>query len=209
MIYLFENIQNYSRKSLDHDIASLPVAHRQRIQKYTNINRQKLSTIGIKLLMYGLKHEYDCTDMPAWAYGKYGKPYFKVWENIHFNISHCPDAVACALDINPIGIDVQDTRRANKPQVWKRVCSSSELDELTQANDPASLFTRFWSLKESYVKYTGEGIGQDLKKLDFSNCQYSIFQKNNLNFSIIQRPAYICAICSVQTLDKQNIIWIK
>ena len=197
MIYLFDDISIYKQADLECDLASLSVAHQQKIMTYRSINRQKMSMIGLKLLLYGLKNEYGFTNIPNWKFEKHGKPYFDSYIHIHFNISHCPCAVACALDSTSVGIDVQDIARANKPLVWQRVCSNKERDALAKSNDPPRLFARFWSLKESYVKYTGEGIGQDLKKLDFHDCIHSTQKKRGLFFTVLEYENYVLSVCSM------------
>ena len=37
----------------------------------------------------------------------HGKPYLVDFPHIHFNISHCPKAIAVAVDDKPIGVDVE------------------------------------------------------------------------------------------------------
>ena len=67
----------------------------------------------------------------------------------------------------PVGIDIERIR-AYQPNVARRVCSDAEQKLLEQCEDPARLFYRLWTLKESYVKLTGTGISVPLSQITFS-----------------------------------------
>ncbi len=117
-----------------------------------------MSVISYLLLLYALRENYGITN-PRIAYGKYGKPYLADYPDIYFNISHYPKACVCAISDKEIGVDIQDIR----PFSWdiaRRVCCDNELKILESADDKPGLFTKIWSMKESYVKMTGEGISK-------------------------------------------------
>lgn len=114
-----------------------------------------------------------------------GKPVLKGLP-IHFNISHCRGLVACALAPCPVGVDVEGPRRVSVALI-RRVCSLEEQayiargDTVSGAGEnfvrgqrrneaPGAWEERFlelWTLKESYLKMTGEGITQSLNSVAF------------------------------------------
>ncbi len=107
-----------------------------------------------------------------------GKPWYNGAPGCFFNISHCTSAVAVAVAKNPVGVDVEGMRRVRRRTV-ERCCSKKEIgyvleeektgavrsDELSEAE--AKRFLKLWTLKESYVKMTGEGLRAPLADICF------------------------------------------
>lgn len=82
-----------------------------------------------------------------------------------FSLSHCDGAIAAAIHTcGAIGVDVETVRpyRARTAQCFCTPVQLAELAELLpeQAND---LFTKLWTCKEASVKFTGDGIGAQLR----------------------------------------------
>lgn len=98
------------------------------------------------------------------AYGSHGKPYLWDFPNVHFNISHSGQYVACAVADRPVGIDVQ-VIGVYRPEVAARVCSEEELSWIGTSDDPAAEFTKLWTQKEAHLKMLGRGIAGGLKGL--------------------------------------------
>lgn len=104
-----------------------------------------------------------------------GKPY-TTNADIHFNISHCEDWVVCAISDTPVGIDIEKIRPINI-KIAKRFFSEDEQiylfqklpgEEdftLTPTDDMLKRFFEIWTSKEAYLKFTGEGITQELNSL--------------------------------------------
>lgn len=94
---------------------------------------------------------------------KQGKPYLTDLPDIHFNISHSGEYVACAVYNKPIGIDIQKIGEYNS-DVAKRVCNEKESEQIKASTDKASEFAKLWSQKEAVLKMHGTGIaGSDIK----------------------------------------------
>ncbi len=85
-----------------------------------------------------------------------GKPYI---ENTPycFSISHCDGLAVCALSEYETGVDCERIR-AVKPRVIKRCYNDTEAEYIRTSGNPDGAFTALWTLKESYVKMTGEGV---------------------------------------------------
>ena len=86
---------------------------------------------------------------------------------LHFSISHCRGLAVCAAGRLPIGIDAEPPR-AVKEHLLGKVCMPEEAAQITAAADSAREFSRFWTLKEAYAKYTGAGIRTPFDTLGFS-----------------------------------------
>ena len=94
-----------------------------------------------------------------------GKPVLKNGDTkVFFNLSHSGDRAMCVISDCPVGCDVE-TVKENK-RVADRFFTKAEAKI---AGESADSFTRLWTLKESFIKTTGEGLGRGLNSfsLDF------------------------------------------
>ena len=105
--------------------------------------------------------------MPPLCRTSRGKPYLED-SSLEISISHTNRLAFCALSDHPVGLDAEDSERAVRPSVQKRVLSSEEQAFLAAVPDPDRVFLRFWTLKEAYVKFTGTGLGRFPSDLSFS-----------------------------------------
>ena len=95
-----------------------------------------------------------------------GKPYFPYQPKLHFSISHSGEYWACAMADQPIGLDLQEhvTRKDETPEIAaarygkmaQRFFHPKEAEYVKQ--DSYRRFFEIWAARESYVKYTGQGI---------------------------------------------------
>lgn len=127
-----------------------------------------------------------------------GKPYTKDLP-VEFNISHSGDMVVCAVDDQPVGIDIEQIRPIDLT-VAKRVCLDEELfylfghkpivRDFTYTTDTKILirFFEIWTTKEAYGKCLGAGI-RDIRK------QVPVHKTLNLH------GKYIVSICP---MDNKN-----
>lgn len=102
-----------------------------------------------------------------------GKPFVQGNKAVYFNLSHSADVIVLAVtEEGEIGVDVE---RVDREFDWMRVDSvlaPSEIEWIQENEriDPSTVYQRFfqiWTLKESYIKCTGEGMSRHLKKLNF------------------------------------------
>ena len=96
---------------------------------------------------------------------KKGKPYFKNEKEIYFSLSHSGNIALCAVSDKEVGADIQLMGEFND-KICKKYFSHSEAQYVFSAStkeEKEKRFFRIWSLKEAYVKMTGEGIF-DFKK---------------------------------------------
>ena len=54
-------------------------------------------------------------------------------------------------------------KRQFTPDEWNQICQ-----ENAKLSDQLAIFFRFWTLKESFVKAVGHGLGFNLQRLSFS-----------------------------------------
>ncbi len=132
----------------------LPLNRQQRIHKLKQEKSRKQS-MGVGLLLQKVLALYHMEDSQVFL-GEHGKPMI---EGLEFNLSHSGSLVVCAVSNAPVGCDVEELRKAPK-DVASRYYSDREQTYLNQISedDYDKAFFRLWTMKESYVKMTGEGL---------------------------------------------------
>lgn len=97
-----------------------------------------------------------------------GKPFLPHFPDLHISVSHSGEWYICAISNQPVGIDLQKhalLHSETQEQALIRYCKiarrffhPSEADFVDA--DPKNRFFPVWTAKESYVKYTGQGMDQ-------------------------------------------------
>lgn len=109
---------------------------------------------------------------------EHGKPFFAEYPEIHFSISHSGSCWGCAFSGQPVGLDIQ-LRRVSRTAPEKDGSGKEAEQEMGKDRDAERIrrisdrffhpdeqewlerggdFFAVWAAKESYVKYTGEGM---------------------------------------------------
>ena len=85
-----------------------------------------------------------------------GKPYFPSCPQICFSVSHSGPYWACVVTDRPVGLDLQKHKGGRLEDIARRFFHPQEADWLE--TQPRECFFDVWAAKESYVKWTGQGI---------------------------------------------------
>lgn len=93
----------------------------------------------------------------------HGKPFFREAPQLHFNISHSGGLWACAFADSPVGVDVQRHCPIRREAIARRFFCPEEVDWLRRTQYAA--FFDLWTAKESYLKYTGQGLRAGLRSV--------------------------------------------
>lgn len=101
------------------------------------------------------------------SWGEGGKPCLVNRGDIQFNLSHSGDYACCAIGDLPIGVDIQK-KMPVKGKLAERFFTAADNGKLQECSEEEreELFFRMWSIKESYVKLTGKGIGKGLASFE-------------------------------------------
>ena len=166
MIYLFDRLEQYTDEAHETHLALLPHWRREKALRYKKLDDRKRCVLAFVLLQRALHEEYGITEVPEFVYNEFGKPSLSNLP-IHFSLSHCKDAVACAVSEHNIGIDVESVVPYNS-DVARRVCTASEIEALRCSSQKDMDFTTLWTKKEAVAKFEGLGLSMDLKKLEMS-----------------------------------------
>ena len=95
-----------------------------------------------------------------------GKPQL-MRDDLYMNLSHCRGLAAAAVGRIPLGVDAE-APRAVREAMMQKVCAPEEIAQIQAADNQKIAFTRFWTLKEAYAKYTGSGLRLDFSALRFT-----------------------------------------
>ncbi len=159
MLYLHDDIAGFDLET------ALPLLSEQRRQQTLAFKFElgrKTCAMAYLLLCEGLRKEYGITEPPVFAYGQHGKPFIVGHPDIHFNLSHCPEAVVCVLSDRPVGVDVESIRQYHESLV-RYTMNPQEVEQIERAERPDVEFIRLWTMKEAVLKLSGQGITDNLK----------------------------------------------
>lgn len=109
---------------------------------------------------------------------KEGKPCKQ--SGLKFNISHSGDYVIISLAKQEVGVDIQKIINANE-KIINHCLTNSEKERLNKNED----FTRFWVLKESFVKCLGTGFSIRPNKIESAkenNVPYKFENEDYISF---------------------------
>jgi 4'-phosphopantetheinyl transferase len=140
--------------------------NRQRIARFFHKQDKIRTLIGEILIRKIITEQLGIrNDEIVFAKNSYGKPYLQNCRQFYFNISHSEDFMACAIDNQPVGIDVEQVKHIDDyRRIAERYFTESELAYITKTGcDNLGRFYEIWTAKESYIKCRGKGLSIPLK----------------------------------------------
>lgn len=155
------------------------------------LQKDKLRCVcAYNLLSKALKEEYNIAKPPIFYFGKYGKPYLLDYPSIFFNLSHCDNAVVCAISSYEVGVDVEDVKQVDADIIASCCCESENL-RIRYSDNPNLEFVKMWTMKESYLKLNGIGLNDNVKVLFQSGVPSNI----HFSLSVNEQKRYVCTCC--------------
>lgn len=125
-----------------------------------------------------------------------GKPYFKDVP-LEFSVSHTGGLWVCLIDRSPVGVDIQEIRKCQREKIARRYYTPDE-QEYAAAMGEAGFF-QIWARKEAYVKYTGEGLNEDIKF-------FSTLKSDNVEFIDFDLCEGVKGSCCMKEMCE---LWIR
>lgn len=138
----------------------------------------------------------------------HGKPYFALltehagqgWPSLHFSVSHSGPWWACAVDLRPVGFDIEYPARHERfgteqgqqrlLAIARRFFTEEENEFLLKNKDNFDAFFSIWVKKEAYLKYLGTGISRGLSS-------FSVIRKYDFLESIQDRQGNVAYVRSI------------
>lgn len=187
----------------------LPLERQQRIHNMKQEKSRKQS-MGVGLLLQKVLALYHMQDSKVFI-GEHGKPMI---DGLEFSLSHSGNLVVCAVSHEPVGCDVEEIRKAPE-RVAERYFSCGEQEYLSQFAEEEydRAFFRLWTMKESYVKMTGEGLGVPLEvyEIVIEDMGARVIRDGEVQecyVSVVEISGYIISICA-ESSAHVDVIWEK
>lgn len=193
MIYLNGHIGDLD---LEQALSRVSLQRREQALRYVKDSDRRLSLAAYLLLLQALEEEYGILAPVEFGFGPHGKPFLKDYPHIYFNLSHCPGAALCVVEASPVGCDIESIPSVLDEDLCRWVCSDQELAQIRQSDRPTLEFARLWTRKEAFLKYTGEGLTDHLKKL------LLLPEAKAVSFETVEAPdgTWVYSVCrSTQT----------
>lgn len=194
MLKIYISSVNAIDNKIDFYISYLKLSkeRKQKVKKLKNYRAKCLCIISELLLKKALC-ELNINDEIIYSYNKHKKPYLKNYADIYFNYSHSNEYVICVISDNEIGCDLQYIDKLNS-KLYRRFFSKEEVKFLDTLSDEKKVnkFFEFWTLKESYIKYIGDGLAMPLDS-------FNVLEKDKLEgffYSVNINSDYKCSVCS-------------
>ena len=188
-IRLEETIEDNQYQKL---LQKVPIAIRQKVERFSFSRDAQMSLIGKLLLQKGLKRfNYSAEAvLETIQYTNYGRPYFSL--PVDFNLSHSGEYVVCAItDRGKIGVDIEKIR-AISLEGFNRHMTDSEWNRIQTSSNVEETFFTFWTQKEAVLKASGEGLNTSLQEVHLNGNSAIVrnkeWQLHNINID----PEYLC-----------------
>lgn len=156
---------------------------RQRSQCYYFLDDVKRSLASGAILNYYCKIQQFNKERCTVDWNKFGKPYWVNGEDSFFNISHSGQWVVCGFDKNEIGIDIEKIVNLDVELIAEQL-ADSEYKYIMQKTgfERTKRLMSIWTLKESYIKYLGQGLSVPLKSFSVYVDNLHSNKENEVNY---------------------------
>lgn len=137
-----------------------------------------------------------------------GKPYFPSRPEVCFSVSHSGDYWACAVAEQPLGLDLQKHKGGRLEDIARRFFHPQEADWLER--NGIEYFYDVWAAKESYVKWTGQGIDRYFD--DFSVVENDKLAENGEGYHFYRfhwKQEYSLCLCGQQPWAQVEIVEVE
>lgn len=146
-------------------MGALSLERRRQIERYRRKEDAYRSYVGGLLARYMLCRYTGRASRDLYLNkNKFGKLYLANDDGCHFNLSHSGCYVACILDKEECGVDVEEITDFDKG-IAKRCYHNNEYKNLNGIHDrdeARKYFYTLWTMKEAYLKKLGVGLSKPL-----------------------------------------------
>ena len=162
MVTIFDDMIQVTEAEVQRMLPLVDKHRRNEALRYKHLFGQ-FACLKSWLMLAELLRPLGVTDMEM-GHNEHGKPYLLKYPDIHFNLSHCKEAVAVAVDFSPVGIDVESFRQGSLGLINKTM-NRTEAEWIRSSSAPTETFVQFWTKKEAVLKLRGTGIVDDLHQV--------------------------------------------
>ena len=168
---------------------------REKILRCQDPDKRK-EIAGAGILLSHILGQYGTKEAEL-QYGSNGKPES---DKICFNLSHSGEMIICAVSELLVGCDIEK-QRTGYERMLRRIFTEKEktMWEHLSEKERDDLFLRIWTIKESYIKMTGEGLKVPLTSLEVEFGEQIKLKRDGETTSCScwedEMPGYRMAVC--------------
>jgi 4'-phosphopantetheinyl transferase len=184
------NLPERDRKMLS---ALVSREKQERISRFRHVRDAQSTLLGDLLIRSELCARTGLRNSELeFSINPYGKPFLKGYPHIHFNISHTAGYIACAIDNEPVGIDIEQVKTVYH-DIADRFFAEDEKQYIYSGQEGPERFFEVWTKKESYIKREGKGLSIPLPS-------FSVFEiaktKEIFFHPVFSNSEVLCHVCS-------------
>lgn len=167
-VYLLSTEELSNADIFAREYGRMPVYRQEKINKFRFEKDKRLSLAAGILLNRGLQEAGMIPKQVEIRLGSNGKPYLAETDNVFFSLSHSGCYAMAAFADTEVGCDIEQITSIDE-KIARRFFSAYEvraLESIQDEQERQALFFRYWTLKESYLKLTGEGLAMPLDSFE-------------------------------------------
>jgi len=195
MLYICDEIDLLDDDFTDIVMPLLSEERRTKVRRLGSPQSRKASAVVYLLLRIALTETYGIDEAVIFDYKNNGKPVLRDYPSIHFNLSHSHNIAACIVAGSEAGVDVQKISKVTD-RVAKRVLTANEYAAFMSSSEPEEYFCKVWTIKESFLKKTGQGIAAELRDISADTISDKMIYKGS---------GYFCCINGSSVKDQQSV----
>ncbi len=214
-IFALNSLESIDELTFRKLLTDLPNEKQERVKKLAKPDDAKRALLADVLVRSVIANELKVSNKAIeFKENKYGKPFLKRNCDLYFNASHSGDWIVCAVDNQPIGIDIEKIWPVEL-EIAAQFFSDEEYRMLLAKSpeDQQHFFFDLWTLKESYIKAVGKGLSLPLKSFTvifLEKSEMVIKSDNKLaNWNLKQYnldPEYIMSVCAAHKAFPDYVI---
>lgn len=165
-----------------HELKLLPILSNKERQRYITYQKWKdarrfiLSRAALRLILsnfcdipYQLLEFSETLDKKPFLIHKGSK-------KLEFNLSHTDEKIVIAIDERAIGVDVENSNNAARPEIiGPKVLTTEEQLAVVNSGDARNAFCLYWTRKEAFLKAIGKGIDDEIVKVPALSGDYQFW----------------------------------
>jgi len=171
-IYFIDVSPFRAPRKYSQSLSYLSVERRKKLEKL-RLHDDRVRCVAAGYLLHRvLKKRGIDASKASYSFGEFGKPYLAD-NSFFFSLSHAGDVAMCAIsDVLEVGCDVECHVNL---KIAPRFFAPTEIEVLDTSSHPEEAFLRIWTLKESFIKHSGNGLSTPLSSFtvklgDTPNC---------------------------------------
>ncbi len=161
---IFDNMERCTEEEVQRLLLEMDEKRRDEALRYKHLAGRFACLKSYAMLWEMLRedHVIEPGQLPDFVYNPHGKPRLADVEGVHFNISHCPHAIAVMTGNMEVGIDVERYVSPSE-SLLNYTMNDDEIAEVKADAMAERAFARLWTRKEALGKLYGTGLTKSMK----------------------------------------------